>query len=168
MKSMKKYFFFVAISMVAFIPSFGQHTGLTFQEAKDKGIKTELLDSLYKSAVHADASKAVFKTEAEEEMMGQAYVVLLRDFGKFLKENNFKWDEPIGCFNRVYFNNDGTIDYFLYKFINGKSKPGAELSPEKEKEFNRLLNLFIQDHSIRITAREKFAQCSPVTYQPSK
>lgn len=165
---MTKHFFFLAIALIAFTRSFGQRAGMTFQAAEERGIRIGYLDSIYKSAVHADASLAVFKTVSEQEAMGQAYVGLVKDFGKFLKENNFKWDQPIGCFNRIYFNSDGTIDYFLYKFISNKSEQGNQLSQEKEREFNRLLNLFIKDHRIGMTANTKFAQCSPVTYMPSK
>ena len=165
---MTKLFFFLAIAMTSSIVSFGQHAGMTFQAAEERGIKIGYLDSIYKSAIHADASQAVFKTVSEQEAMGQAYVNLVKDFGKFLKENNFKWDEPIRCFNRIYFNSDGTIDYFLYKFISNESEQGNQLSQEKEREFDRLLNLFIKDHHILMTANTKFAQCSPVTYMPSK
>jgi hypothetical protein len=55
---------------------------------------------------------------------------------------------------------DGTIDYFLYSLRN--------IPAEKEAEFQRLLSLYIKDHKFGITAAEKFAQCSPVTYPKSQ
>ena len=140
---------------------FGQHSGMTFQAAEKQGAPIQHLDNIYKSAVHVDTSQAVFKTELEQQAMGEAYINLLQSFGKFLTKNNFNWDKPTKCFNRIYFNTDGTIDYFLYNF-------SSEISQEKQTEFNRLLNLFIKDYKISLTAQVKFAQCSPATYMPKE
>lgn len=141
----------------------GQHFGMTFQDAEKQGITIPHLDSVYKSAVHVDTAKAVFKTEKQQEGVQEKYMKLLQDFGKFLTKNKFTWEKPTRCFNRIYFNSDGTIDYFLYNFLG---KPADKLSDEKEKEFTRLLNSFIKDYKFGITANEKFAQCSPTTYMP--
>ncbi|KXK39069.1 MAG: hypothetical protein UZ09_BCD002001108 [Bacteroidetes bacterium OLB9] len=143
----------------------GQHLGLTFQEAEKQGISIKHLDSLYQSAVHTDTSMAVFKTDKEQETMHQEYIKLLQDFGKFLSTNNFVWDKPTRCFNRIYFNTDGTIDYFLFNFL-GKTEDKPD--EEKQKEFQRLLNLFIKDYKFSLTSKAKFAQCSPTTYMPKK
>ncbi|NLA24739.1 MAG: hypothetical protein GX879_07210, partial [Bacteroidales bacterium] len=118
---------------------------------------------IYTSAVSSDTSLAVFKTEKEQEAFKQAYIQLLQDFGNFLSQNNFKWEKPTRCFNRIYFNSDGTIDYFLFNFL-GK----AEDKPTKnvEKEFQRLLNVFISDYKFPLTAKTKFVQCGPATYSP--
>ncbi|MBI3501608.1 MAG: hypothetical protein HY063_07425 [Bacteroidetes bacterium] len=98
--------------------------------------------------------------------MQKEYIQLLQGFGKFLSTNNFTWDKPTRCFNRIYFNSDGTIDYFLFNFLGktAEDKP----SEEKQKEFQRLLNLFIKDYKFPLTAKIKFAQCSPTTYMPKK
>lgn len=145
--------------------AFAQKLGLTFQEAKKQGISINALDSIYKSAVHVDSSKAVFKTDDAQKALYEAYVELLTDLGKFLSANNFKWDEPTRCFNRVYFSNDGTVDYFLFNFLG---QPEEKPSEEKQEEFEELLNRFIKDYQFSLTADEKFAQCSPVTYMPPK
>jgi len=146
----------------------GQHLALTFQEAEKQGKGHSQLDSIYKSAMHTDTSQAVFKSAAGQQAMTEAYVQLLRDFGKFLSANNFKWERPTRCFNRIYFNADGSIDYFLYNFLSQGVKTEDQLSPQKQTEFNRLLNAFIQDYKIPLTAQSKFAQCSPVTYMPKE
>ncbi len=142
----------------------GQRLGITFQEAEQQGISIQKLDSIYKSAVHSDTSLAVFKTKPEEATLQQAYIQLLQDLGKFLSLNNFKWDKATRCFNRIYFNAEGNIDYFLFNFL-GKT---AEEKPSEQhrKEFQRLLNLFIKDYKFALSAKVKFAQCSPVTYKP--
>lgn len=141
-----------------------QHKALTIQDANNQGLSISHLDSVYKSAVHVDSSQAVFKTEEEQQAMFESYSKLLQDFGKFLTANNFKWEKPTRSFNRIYFNSDGTIDYFLYNFQTTTD----QLSQEKQTEFNRLLNLFIKDYKISLTAKTKFAQCSPTTYMPKE
>ena len=159
---------FTTVLFLACLQAIGQHFGFAFQEAKNKGISIEHLDSLYKSAVNVDSALAVFKIETEQQKMYESYVKLLQDFGKFLINNNFNWEKPTKCFNRIYFNSDGTIDYFLYNFQINNVKPEDQISQEKQAEFDRLLNLFIKDYKIPLTANTKFAECSPVTYRPKK
>jgi hypothetical protein len=162
---MIKVNFIITVLLTISFQTFGQHLGLTFQNAEKQGISIKHLDSVYTSAVHTDTSLAVFKTESEQEAMQQAYIKLLQDFGKFLSENNFNWEKPTKCFNRIYFNADGTIDYFLFNFLG---KPEDKPNENIEKEFQRLLNVFISDYKFSLTAKTKFAQCSPTTYMPKK
>lgn len=140
-----------------------QHYSATIEAAAKKGIFIKSLDSIYQSAVHSDTSLAVFKTDEEQKLLNTAYTKLLQDFGHFLKSNNFIWLKDTRCWNRIYFNADGSIDYFLYHFTGT-----AEVQPpiSMQVEFDRLLNIFIQDYNIQITAKVKFAQCSTVTYTP--
>lgn len=162
---MTKTKFIILFLLTTCLQTFGQHLGLTFQSAEKQGISIKHLDSLYTSAVHTDTSLAVFKTEKEQDALQQAYIKLLQDFGKFLYENNFEWEKPTRCFNRIYINSDGTIDYFLFNFL-GKTedKPSKNI----EMEFQRLLNVFISDYKFSLTAKTKFAQCSSTTYMPKK
>lgn len=162
---MIKTFFITFIVLTSSLQCLAQHLGMTFQEAEKKGLSYQHLDSIYTSAVHSDTSLAVFKSEKEQEALQQAYYKLLQDFGNFLSKNNFNWEKPTRCFNRIYFNADGTIDYFLYNFLgNPEDKPANEI----EKEFEKLLNVFISDYAFALKAKTKFAQCSPTTYMPKK
>jgi hypothetical protein len=156
------------IFFAACLQTFGQHLGLTFQDAIKQGLTIQHLDSIYKSAVHVDTSQAVFKTEAEQNAVYESYVKMLQDFGIFLTANNFNWEKPTKCFNKIYFSSDGTIDYFLYCFTTSGIKAESQLSQEKQAEFNRLLNLFIFNYKFPLTAKTKFAQCSPATYMPKE
>jgi len=153
-----KFILCLAFFSLWVLNAFGQSKALTFQEAAKSGIAMQHLDNIYKSAVHEDVKLAVFKTHAEQENFKAAYMKLLQDLGSFLKANNFKWENQTRCFNRIYLNADGSIDYFLYNF------PKNQITAKKEKEFTRLLNLFIRDYKFALTANEKFAQCSPVKY----
>lgn len=137
------------------------HAGLsqkvmTFSDAEKNGIRISNLDSIYLSAVHSDSTKSVFHRNQEEFI--QSYQKMLQELGTFLKQNNFKWGKQTRCFNRIYFNKNGKVDYFVYKFSQG------ELTEEKEKQFQDLLLQFLQSYSFPLKSSSGFAQCSPVRY----
>ena len=161
---MIKTILFIALLSNACVNVFGQSVAMTFKEAESKGIIIKDLDSIYKSAVNVmDSSKGIFQTEKEQEVFGVAWINYLKELGKFLSSNNFKWDKPTRCFNRVYFNSDGTVAYFLFNFT-GKNE--EKLSDENQIKFQLLLNKFIQNNKISMVADSKFAQCGPTTYMP--
>jgi hypothetical protein len=142
---------------------YAQPVVASFEQAKDDGIRIEHLDSTYKSAVHFDTTKAVFKSAKQQKKVMREYSKLFEDLGKYLSEHDFYWDKQTRCFNRLYFNADGTVDYFLYNFLgSGEQLP----SPEKQKQFETLVSAFIREHKVDLKANEKYAQCSPITYQP--
>ena len=162
---MKKTALILVLLLTICSQTFAQHLGLTFQECEKHGISISNLDTIYQSAVHADPTQAVFKTPEEDQAMVDAYYKLIQDFSTFLNENEFVWEKQALCFNRIYFDKDGTIDYFLYNFVGTDEEKPSEADQE---EFQRLLNLFIQDYQIPLTADIKFAQCSPVRYMPKQ
>lgn len=160
-----KRFCLVLIMFISVQFSYGQHIALPFQDAEKQGISIKHLDSIYKNAVNSDTSQAVFKTDTAQEKLQQSYTKLLKDLGNYLSKNNFKWEKRTPCFNKVYFNNEGTIDYFLFIFRgNAKDNP----SEAKQKEFQRLLNLFIKDYKFSLTANTKFTQCGGAVYMPEE
>lgn len=135
-------------------------TVMSVPEAKEKGIFPKV-DSIYTSAFDGRADhKAVFKKQEDIDKHINAYHDYLKGLGEFLHENNFKWDETTKGWNRIYMQPDGTIDYFIYSL--------KDVSAEKEKEFRRLLALYIKVHKFGNTAPVKFAQCSSVTYPKSE
>lgn len=156
------------VSIALFINSFlyGQHSAIHVEKLSEIELSLDRLDSNYMSAVNVDTSLAVFKTPEEQKDLHRAYVQLLQDFGKFLTDHDFYWDRSTRGYNRIYFENDGSIDYFIFKFF--PDKEGNQLSEGKKDQFEYLLNLFIQDYKISVQASTKFAQCSPTTYMPVK
>lgn len=149
----------ILLTAILLLPSYhyAQKIATTFQQAiKQHRLSIEELDRNYASALHADTTQAAFG-EREKEFV-EAYGKLLADLSDFLKENNFFWGKTTRCFNRIYFNKDGRIDYFLFNF-----NPG-QLSRKKEKQFERLVGLFILHYQFPMTCETRFAQCSPVKY----
>ncbi|MEW5677471.1 hypothetical protein ABGT15_14265 [Flavobacterium enshiense] len=159
-----KNFYLLTVLLFAFFGK-AQQKAISFEEAKKTSHSAEVLDKAYKSALHSDAKLAVFKTEQEQEQLVKAYTKLLQDFGTFLKQHNFSWQHTRRCFNRIYINKTGDIDYFLYQFNSNKEHSEENMTPIQVKEFERLLNLFLQDYRFGVSANENFAQCSPVVYK---
>ena len=156
--------FCITLIMVTTVQlSHGQQIALTFKEAEKQGISMQHLDSIYKSAVSSDTTNAVFKTTSEQDNLQQSYAKLLQDLGDYLSKSNFKWEKRTQCFNKIYFNNDGTIDYFLF-FFRGNEEDNP--SKAQQEEFQRLLNLFIKDYKFSLTANTKFSQCGGAVYLP--
>ena len=93
--------------------------------------KYENLDGRSSFVSRCTKEQTVFKSEKEQLELQKAYQSLIFDLAKFLSENNFKWGKTTKCFNRIYFNENGKIDYFLFNFSEG------EITNEKEKEFSR-------------------------------
>jgi hypothetical protein len=160
---MKKIFLCIILGLSITVQA--QQKAISFDDAVKFGMNIEEFDKNYKSALHEEASKAVFKTPEEQAKLQQAYVKLLQDFGSFLSQNKFQWKKKTRCFQRIYFSPDGTIDYFIYNFNLKNLNPADIPSKEKQTEFRRLLSLFIKDYVFAVTANEPFAQCSPTTYQ---
>ena len=118
----------------------------SIEEAQKTGISIEKLDLEYKSAVHVDSTKAVFKSDIEQQKLQKSYTKLLQDFGSFLNKNNFKWETKTKCFQRIYFSPNGKIDYFIYNFKLKNVLAENLISEEKQKEFQRLLEQIGREH----------------------
>jgi len=122
-------------------------------------MKIEDIEKNYKNAIATPPAESVFSAEE----LQPAYQKLLQDLASFLSKNNFKWEKKTRCFQRIYFNNDGTIDYFIFNFIG---KPETQPTPEQQAQFGKLVNQFIQSYKFPLNAKVKFAQCSPTSYMP--
>lgn len=136
--------------------SYAQPITGTFEQAKSNDISFSKLDSAYPSAAHANPSKGVFKDDQKEFLT--KYRDMMREFGNFLQENDFDWEEQVSFFQRIYFNNDGTIDYY---FVNLDE---TNLSEEKKEQFKNLLHEFSNDYQFSMEAESNFAQCAPITF----
>jgi hypothetical protein len=148
---------FIALSIG---PLKSQPIATTFQNAEEQGISISDLDSNYRGAVHFEPEKGVFK-ERQDEFLSE-YRNLHIALGQYLSKNDFNWPKETKLFTRVYFDSSGTIDYFL---INPNK---AGLTDDETNKYFSLLNKFIQDYRLPISADIKFAQCSPVKYVPIK
>jgi hypothetical protein len=136
-----------------------QRRAMTIAEYRD-GDGSTSLDSTYRSAVHADATKAVFS--GRTQAFAGAWRDYLRELTVYLEKNGFTWEQHLHCTTRVYFNKNGGVDHFLYSFGHGV------LTEEQLQRFDDLLNAFVVIHSFPLKAGEPFAQCGPVVFKAPK
>lgn len=137
--------------------SMAQQKALTLQDAEKLGITISKLDQEYGDALNSDSTRMVFKNRTNEFI--KAYKNLLMDLGSFLKQNNFKLEQPIRVFHRIYFRKDGKIEHYLINLAS------SGLSAERQTRMMVLLNEFVDKNKIGITADRDFAQCSPAVYK---
>lgn len=149
----------IFLSIILGYYSYGQKV-INFKNADELKIDIAYLDSIYPSGFRVDTSLAVFKTNPEEYY--QAWIKFNQELGKFLSANGFYWEETTKGFNRIYFNKDGRIDYWLFNINEG------QISNEKEEQFELLLNKFAAEHKFSLSADVGFAQCGGAQYQASK
>lgn len=116
------------------------------------------LDSLYPSAMHIDSTIAVFY--GREKEFYSSWVGLLNDLASHLSENDFKWEVPTRCFNRVYFNADGSVNTYLFNFLS------EDVDSAKQERFTLLTNDFLKKYKLKLDspASSNFSQCGPATF----
>lgn len=158
---MKNNYHFYFLAFTIFMGCKEDPIGLTFLEAEKKGISFDSLNVIYKSANSLDSTKTVFKTEADMIDGSIAYQNLYDELGKYLKEKGFKWPFATTCFQRIYFNEEGTIDYYLYNFLG---EPPYEVTADQEMKFKGILNEFIKNYKFPVKTNGKHSQCGTVVY----
>lgn len=121
------------------------------------GIKIDVMDSLYRSGIHDDPTRAVFAQEQSAYIT--AYFGMLKEINSYLNIHNFRWGNFTRSFLRIYFNEDGSIQYFIYDFDQN------DLNEEKSKEFDKLLNMFVAKYKFPLTKKCKFAQCGATNFK---
>lgn len=159
----RKYFFTVLIIFNFSLCTNGQEFQTPYvgsvKRAQEEGIHIEQLDSMYRSAVNvADSSLAVFKTREMSDSLIGSYQKFLKGLGKYLRENHFEWGKETKCWNRIYFNADGRVDYYLFDFK-------TDVADEKTERFKKLFKSYASTHKINISAAVNFAQCGHVTFR---
>jgi hypothetical protein len=123
---------------------------MSVKEGKKQGISLSDLDESYQNAIHSDSSKALFKNTSD---FHQEWKVFLTDVKDYIRENDFKWEQNLRLFNKVYFAKDGSIDYYFYLIRS------SHLTKEQKQRFKELLNEFISDYKFPLTADVNFTQC---------
>ena len=124
----------------------------------------DTLDALYGDAINvANSAKAFFKTEAAQEAWMQHWQTLLYALGDSLIAHGINWDQKLRIFSRVYFNEQGRIDYYLYSIK--ETSPGYP-GPGLRDSLRILLNSFAKTYRMDTAIGGKVAQCGPVSLMP--
>jgi hypothetical protein len=145
-----KTLFLALIFTLLSLTSTAQSKVMTFQQAEKSGIEIKKLNSIYPSGLNADSAKSVFTDKRDE--YSNASEKISKDLKEYMTENKFTGDKPTVCFIRIYFNQNGQIDYLLYSFSKG------EIGLEKEKQFDILLNKFFTNYTFPLKTKTGFSQ----------
>ncbi len=135
-------------------------TTLTMKEARAKGLIKEL-DKTHATAMNNDKTQAAFPEKKKEEFL-TAYKLLFYDLANYLDKNGFKFGKETACYNRIYFNSNGSINYYFYSI-----KPG-EIEAANEVEFKKLLGEFVKTYRLKANASTNFYQTGPVKFTDKK
>jgi uncharacterized protein YdbL (DUF1318 family) len=135
-------------------------TTLTMKEARAKGLVKEL-DKTHTAALNNDNTLAAFPTNRKEEFL-TAYKLMFYDLANHLDKNGFKFGKETACYNRIYFNSNGSINYYLYSI-----KPD-EIEPANEAKFKALLTEFVKTYRLKINASTNYCQSGPVKFTDKK
>ncbi|MDB4158058.1 hypothetical protein N9609_01060 [bacterium] len=100
-------------------------------------------------------------TESEYKIVTESWSEFHKKVSKFIKEENFKWEVPdstISIVNRIYFDKNGTIDYYGFKILN------PSISAEKNEEFKKVLEKFSKEIKLELKRDKQYAQCGKTKY----
>lgn len=146
----------IACFLGIFLSSASAQTAMPIADAPTKGINIANLDRQFTMGIGSDSVETVFKGKETEYI--NAYYAMMRQLSEHLNQNSFRWGGSIRCFNRIYFNADGSIAYYLYQFED-------PISDSKKVRFQELLSSFISTYRFTLPTDQRFAQCSPVNYR---
>lgn len=153
---MNRVFSLLVFSVIFSHFTLAQTKVLSFDQAPTLEIDIQQLDEQYPPAL-GPGSEVVYKDQ--DQAFIKAYAGMLNQLNRFLNEKGFYWETPVRCFNRVYFNEKGTVDYYLFQFKTGT------VSDVKQKQFAQLVEKFLNGYQFEMSHNKRFAQCSPVLYQ---
>ena len=145
----------IAIVSLSFCSLHGQKV-LSFSEAKEQGITTKGLDSLYCSSVEDGSGNFVFESKEE---VAAAWTKMLTDISSFLFKNAEIKNIEVKLFQRVYFNKEGKIDYYLYNIRNKD-----DVTEEQLQQITDVLNEFVKDYQFSLSADRDFVQCGTAIF----
>lgn len=100
-------------------------------------------------------------SESEYKIVVESWSEFHKKVSQFIKEENFKWEVPdstITIFNRIYFDKNGTIDYYTFKIKN------PSVSSEKQAEYEKVLQKFSKEVKLDLKRSEQYAQCGKTKY----
>ena len=150
-----KNFAVLLIASLSFCTLYGQKA-MSFTEAKKQGITIQGLDSLYTNAMDDGTGNFVFDNG---DTVSAAMTKMFADISAFMRRKEDMRKIEVQIFQRVYFNKDGKVDYYIYKIRNAD-----QLSEEECQKIDDLLNEFIKDYQFSLSADKGFVQCGTAKY----
>ena len=100
-------------------------------------------------------------SEAERESVINSWSNFHKKVSKFLLEEKFDWEVPdstISIYNRIYFDKNGNINYYVFNINN------PSISEGKKAEFETVLAKFSKSVQLELQRDQAFSQCGKTKY----
>lgn len=100
-------------------------------------------------------------SEAERKSVFNSWSNLHKNVTRFLKEEKFDWEVPdstISIYNRIYFDKNGNINYYVFNINN------PSVTEEKKAEFENVLLKFSKNVQLELQRDQEFSQCGKTKY----
>lgn len=132
----------------------------SFAESEKAGINMADLDAAYPPALSGGKVRGVFDGKSDDFI--EAYHKMLGELGTYLRKNGFEWPAPTKEMHRIYFNESGGIDYFLYRIR------GDKCSAVRKEQYQSMLDKFVAGYRFPLPAGTKFSQCGSARFEPAE
>ncbi|HRG57709.1 MAG TPA: hypothetical protein PK323_02060 [Bacteroidia bacterium] len=119
-------------------------------------IDFKLMQNGYKLAF-SNMSSEDYVFKGREEEWKKCWTNILFDLKKFMQKNGLEFSNNTYCFNRIYFNRDGTIAAYLYH-ING-------INAKQEQKFDGLIFQFLITQKVNLQITQNFWQYGTLRFE---
>jgi hypothetical protein len=119
-------------------------------------IDINFMQSGYKLAF-SNMSSEDYLFKGKEEDWKACWTKILYDLKKFMQKNGLQLASNTTCFNRIYFNKDGTIAGYLYHI---KGLPASE-----EQKFDEAIFQFLITQKVTIKAPQNYWQYGTLKFE---
>jgi hypothetical protein len=112
-------------------------------------IDLDLMQKNYKLA-YSNLTSEDYLFKGKEEEFKKCWINLMHDLNNYMQKNGLKLSPNTTCYNRIYFNPDGSISAYLY-YLKG-------LNEAQEKKFDELIFQFLLLQKLNITSTQSYWQ----------
>ncbi|HEY6161027.1 MAG TPA: hypothetical protein VI112_07385 [Bacteroidia bacterium] len=159
MNNTKKTALASVLFLLALITVAHSQNCMTFQDMGKNGVRLTQLDSLYPNALKTETFEGVFPEGKKLKKFDKAWAGFYEELMNYFSKSGLKWDKPTYCFNKIYFDADGNVQYWFFNFMKEDNIPA-----DVQAKYLQGIKEFSKTHQIKIKAGTKFSQCASVTF----
>lgn len=119
-------------------------------------IDINLMQSGYQLAF-SNMTSEDYLFKGREEEWKKCWTKVLFDLRNFMQKNGLEFSSKTTCFNRIYFNKDGTIAAYLYH-LNG-------INTNQEQKFDELIFQFLMTQKVTIQTTQNYWQYGTLRFE---
>jgi len=125
---------------------------MSMVDARAAGISFNNLDERYLTA-YPRGKQDTSAFPGMRDSVLQTYRAMLGEMTAYLNSKRFEWGKPKRTFLRIYFDEEGSMDYFFYRF--------RDLEEKEEKKMKKLVGKFFKDYTFPMEAEGPFFVLAP-------